>query len=225
MSRVEGQRRVGRPPDSALPGRRTEEILAAATVLFATYGFTAADTQSLADQLGIGKGTIYRYFNCKQDLFLATVDRAMRHLLAEVDGATESVADPLQRVSCAIRAYLGFFDRNPHFVELLIQDRAHFRDRQKPLYFQYQDANIGRWKTLFQELIQAKRVRNVPVERITTVIGNLVYGTMFTNYFAGRSASLESQAEEILDIVFHGILLEPVRKSAIPPKPRRSRPL
>lgn len=223
MKATTANRRPGRPPDEALPGRRTEEILAAATTLFATHGFAEADTQTLANQLGIGKGTLYRYFACKQDLFLATVDRAMRHLSTAVDAASADVHEPLPRISCAIRAYLGFFDKNPHFVELLIQERARFKDRRKPTYFQYLEANIGRWHEVFRELIRTKQVRDVPVDRITNVLSNLVYGTMFTNYFAGRSHSLENQAEEILDIVFHGILLAPARPTTLPAKTRRSK--
>ena len=46
------------------------------------------------------------------------------------------------------------------------------------------------------------------MERITNVVGNLIYGTMFTNYFIGQAKPVEEQAQEILDIVFRGILTE-----------------
>ena len=40
----------------------------------------------------------------------------------------------------------------------------------------------------------------------------MMYGTMFTNYFVGQSKPTEVQAQEILDIVFHGILTRPERR-------------
>ncbi len=49
-------------------------------------------------------------------------------------------------------------------------------------------------------------MRDVPAERITEVLSDLVYGTMFTNYFAGPRKPSAEQADDILDIVFHGIL-------------------
>jgi hypothetical protein len=49
------------------------------------------------------------------------------------------------------------------------------------------------------------------VERITEVFSNLVYGTMFTNYFTGPSKSYEAQTKDILDIVFRGILSDSER--------------
>jgi hypothetical protein len=44
------------------------------------------------------------------------------------------------------------------------------------------------------------------------VLGDLVYGTMFTNHFSGRHRPLADQAEDILDVVFHGILTPAERR-------------
>jgi hypothetical protein len=49
-------------------------------------------------------------------------------------------------------------------------------------------------------------VRDVPVERITDVLSDLVYGTMFTNYFTGQRKPFDAQVQDLLDIVFFGIL-------------------
>jgi AcrR family transcriptional regulator len=200
-------RRRGRPVDAGLQARRREQILDAAARLFAARGYGETDTQVLADRLRVGKGTIYRYFPSKEALFLATVDRVMRRLREAVDLAVAELADPLARVSAAIQAYLEFFASQPGFVELLIQERAQFKDRKKPTYFQHRDANVGPWRDLFRGLIEAGTVRDISVEVITDVLSHLVYGTMFTNYFRGQEKSSSEQAGEMLDIVFRGILV------------------
>jgi len=192
--------------DEAGSCSRKEEILEAATILFAEHGFSDTVTQVLAEKLQVGKGTIYRYFPSKRELFLAAVDRVMRRLRAHVDEQIASIEDPLERVGRAIRSYLCFFGKHPEFVELLIQERAHFKDRKKPTYFEHQDNNVVRWRGLFRALILEGRVRDMPVERITDIISNLVYGTMFTNYFVGQTKPADQQACEILDVVLHGIL-------------------
>jgi AcrR family transcriptional regulator len=174
--------------------------------VFAKHGFAATDVQIVADRLRIGKGTVYRYFPSKEALFLAVVDFAMTQLRAAVDKAAGEVQQPLERVAAGVRAYLTFFDQHPEVVELLIQERAHFRDRKQPTYFQHRDASLGPWQELFRGLIEEGIVRSVPVDRITNVISDLLYGTMFTNYFAGRKKSLASQCEDVLDIVFRGLL-------------------
>ena len=183
-------------------------ILAAAAEIFAREGYRNTDLQDVADVLAIGKGSVYRRFPTKQDLFLATVDDGMRRLKECVDAAIEGVDDPLDRLARAVRAYLAFFDAEPRLAELVILERAEFRDRKKPTYFQHREVNVERWRLLYARLMDEKRVRRMPIDRITDVISNLVYGTMFTNHFAGQKKSSAAQARDILDIVFHGILLD-----------------
>ncbi|WP_406700675.1 TetR/AcrR family transcriptional regulator [Singulisphaera sp. Ch08] len=198
--------------DEAIPCGRREEILEAATKLFAEHGFSDTVTQVLVEKLQIGKGTLYRYFPSKRELFLAAVDRVMRRLRQRVDFVIAEIEDPLDRVAQAIRAYLAFFVKHPEFVELLVQERALFKDRKKSTYFEHQDTNVVRWRILFGSLIVEGRVREIPVERITDIINNLLYGTMFTNYFSGQQKPSEQQAKDILDVVFYGILSESERQ-------------
>jgi AcrR family transcriptional regulator len=199
-------RRLGRPRDEALGDRRREEILDAATVVFAEDGYRCTDVQKIADRAGVGKGTVYRYFGNKEGLFLAAADRGMRLLRCAVDGAAATVEDPLEKIEVAVRAYLAFFEARPRLVELLIQERAEFPQRESPTYFEHRAINVVRWRGLYERLMDDGRIRRMSVDRITEVFGNLMYGTMFTNYFTGRHAGFEEQAAAILDVVFHGIL-------------------
>jgi len=205
-------RKPGRPPSAAIRAKRREEILDAAAKLFAEHGYADANTQLLADTLGVGKGTIYRYFPTKESLFLAAVDRLMRGLTEAVDRSIAAVEDPLDRMSQVVHTYLTYFDQHLEFAELLIQERAQFKDRKKPTYFVYRDARAERGCGELRAMIDEGRVRDVPVERIINVIGDLLYGTMFTNYFVGRRRPLRQQAEDLLDIALRGILTDEERR-------------
>ena len=183
-----------------------EAILDAAIDLFADFGYLDAVTTDLAERLGIGKGTIYRHFPSKMALFLAAADRVMTRLRAYIDAASDPVSDPIARIEAATRAFLGFFAAHPQYVELLVQERALFRDRTTPTYFEHRERNKLRWHDVYPDLIARGRVREMPVERITTVFLDLAYGTIFTDYFSGRRRSPEDQARDILDVMFRGIL-------------------
>lgn len=205
------KRARGRSKDDGLIARRREEILEAATRLFGAEGFARTDVQVVADELGVGKGTVYRYFETKEALFLATVDRAMHQLREHVDTAVDQDADPLDQLAAAVHAYLAFFDAKSECIELLILERAAFKDRKKPTYFEHRDANLGRWLDLFRGLVAAGRVREAPVEEFTETISDVLYGTIFTNHFAGRQEPLEEQAGRILRGFFLGILSDSER--------------
>jgi hypothetical protein len=52
----------------------------------------------------------------------------------------------------------------------------------------------------------------MPVDRVTGVMGDLLYGTMFTNFLTGRRRPFEEQAADILDVMFIGILSDSEKK-------------
>lgn len=190
-----------------LAATRQEQILRAATRMFARVGYQCADLQDVADDLGVGKGTLYRYFPTKEAMFTAAADRVMVRMRGTIDAAVAGVEDELEVIRAAVRAYLSYFDRNPEFVELLIQERAEFRDRKRSTYFAHREANMGAWRAFYARLIAAGKMRDIPVDRITEVMSNAIYGAMFTNYFAGRRKPLADQADDILDVLFHGLLV------------------
>ncbi|HEX7379813.1 MAG TPA: TetR/AcrR family transcriptional regulator [Pirellulales bacterium] len=210
-----------RPPTKPREAQRREEILAAATKLFAEHGYADTDTQMLADRVQVGKGTLYRYFPSKRELFLAAADRGMRQLCDYIDASIAKIPDPPERIAQVVRSYLTFFAENPELSELLIHERALFKDRKQPTYIEYREANRERLRVLYRAYIAEGQIRDMPVDRILDVVGDLLYGTMFTNYFSGRQKSVEEQTQDILDIVFHGILSEGGRRRRPPRQDER----
>jgi AcrR family transcriptional regulator len=188
---------------------RRAAIIEAAARLFADLGYDSCEMDRVASKLRIAKGTLYLYFDSKETLFCACVDDGMKRMQAAVGVAAEVEHDSIDKIAAAIQAYLKFFDENPHYVELLIQERAIFRDRKRPSYFEHRDANRGPWREMYHELIRVGRVRNdLPVERILDTLGSLLYGTMFTNHFLGRSVSAADQFHGMLQIIMGGILTD-----------------
>lgn len=203
-------RKPGRPIDLDLQERRRADILDAAAKLFAEKGYAHADTQDLADGLELSKGTIFRYFPTKRELFIAAIGRAMEKLGQCVDAAADAAADPLEKLLAAMTAYLRYFDAHPEVVELMILERAEFKDR-KSSYFDHSnkcDEKDQRWNDVLSALMADGRFRRLPPDRIRNVVGDLLYGTIFSNHMSGRTRSLEEQAGALFDIVFRGLLTD-----------------
>lgn len=208
-------RKPGRPRDPDLESRRKAEILDAAAKAFAEFGFAGTQVQVIADRIGVGNGTVYRYFPTKETLFLAAVERGLAELTAEMDAIlADPNADPVGQVVAAVTTYLKFFHRRPEMAELFIQERATFPHHHRPLYFATRDEpdkECGRYE-LFERLVNEGHVRPMPAERFFAVVGDLLYGTILTNLLTGRPADPESQATDILDVVLDGVLTDAARK-------------
>jgi AcrR family transcriptional regulator len=189
--------------------RRAERrlsIVEAAAPLFASSGYSACEMDRVACEAGVAKGTLYLYFPGKQELFFACVDHGMAQMQRVVREAAESTNDPFERMARGIHAYLRFFEEHPEYVELLIQERAIFKDSKRSTYFEHRDANRAPWRELYMGLVEQGRFRgDIPVERMLDTVGSLLYGTMFTNHFVGRTVSLEEQYQALFEIILHGV--------------------
>lgn len=200
-------------PAEQRKAQRRHEIVRAATPLFAELGYAACEMDRVAGELGIAKGTLYLYFSGKQELFFACVDQGMQDLQAAIEQVVVPNNDPFRHIAKSIWQFLQFFDENPQHIELLIQERAIFRDRPQPTFFVYRDARRSRWRDFYQQLIDSGRIRNdLAIDDLLDSIGNLLYGTMFTNYFVGRSVPLCQQYRAVVEFTFRGILSESERR-------------
>jgi len=191
---------------------RQRAIVATAARLFARDGYAECEMETVATQHGVAKGTLYLYFRSKEELFCACVDQGMRELQTTVQAAGKTQSEPFEKISAAIRAYLLFFEEHPEQVELLIQERAFFSNRQKPTYFTYREESRDHWRSVWAGLLDDGSIRSdLKVDQILDFVGNLVYGTMFTNHFLGRSA--EEQHSVIMDIFYRGVWSNAIRTS------------
>ncbi|MCL2562802.1 MAG: TetR/AcrR family transcriptional regulator [Oscillospiraceae bacterium] len=59
----------------ALPEEKQKAILDAAAAEFADYGYDQASTNRIVAAAGIGKGMLFYYFGCKQELYHTLIDR------------------------------------------------------------------------------------------------------------------------------------------------------
>jgi AcrR family transcriptional regulator len=86
----------GRPAAGQDPVKR-QQILDGAKRVFLKLGFEAASMNDITQEAGVSKGTIYVYFDDKEALFAALIDRERSSILARV-GATLDGDGPLAEV-------------------------------------------------------------------------------------------------------------------------------
>lgn len=108
-SSVERVARRRLPPD-----QRRAELLDAAARLFATQPYDEVLMEEVAEQAGVSRANLYRYFTSKRDLFAAIYRRAAEDLL---EVATVDPSGPmLEQVSAGLDAHIDYFVANRHTV-------------------------------------------------------------------------------------------------------------
>jgi len=96
-----------------------EKVLDAAAQLFGTQRFHEVRMEDVAVEAGVGKGTLYRYFKDKDELFLALVDRASEQFTGRCLEAAAQATGARARLVAVAQAIISFFDEQPHILELI----------------------------------------------------------------------------------------------------------
>ena len=99
--------------------KRREQVIDAASRLFAEQSYHGTTVGDICDALGVGKGVFYWYFPSKQALFTELLEHSLLALRRAQQNAIAEVGDPVARIEQGIRASIAFFRSDPGFLSML----------------------------------------------------------------------------------------------------------
>jgi AcrR family transcriptional regulator len=185
------------------PGKRSA-ILDEAIRAFAELGFRGADVQVIADRAGVGKGTVYRYFGSKEDLFWAStlelLVRMEQHVFSEIGGHDGACA----KLRGAAIAHASLFEKNPQYLQLCIQERAEFKGSGPQSHHEQHEKMLQRMGAILNEGIESGELRPLDPRQTSLAIGCLLFGTVLLADHVG-SMDLMKMTEYAIDIFLRGI--------------------
>jgi len=98
---------------------RRRSILDAARDVFLDRGVSATTMDEIAQRAQLAKGTLYQYFNSKEELCLALLVEASQALIDALKAALDPEAHPFDQMIQLAREYHGFYLNRPDYFRLL----------------------------------------------------------------------------------------------------------
>lgn len=98
---------------------KRNKILDAAIVEFAEHGFDSANINTIAQKSGVSVGSMYKYFDNKEDLFLTVIHYGVETLKSILGDIMQSQEDPFDiRIEKIIRAIQNYSREKVHLTKL-----------------------------------------------------------------------------------------------------------
>ncbi|MFC3150939.1 TetR/AcrR family transcriptional regulator [Litoribrevibacter euphylliae] len=134
--------------------RREQEILTAATSLFKKDTWEDVTVSQIAEQAEIGKGTVYKHFSCKEDIY-ARLALNFHYQLMAVFKSIERNQDTLAFMRDAISESFRFYRKNTVCAKLSSYcKRVDFKQRISPtLRAEYESLDLE-FESFFGSLLQ-----------------------------------------------------------------------
>lgn len=193
--------------------RRPEEITAAALECFVERGFAASRLDDIAARAGVTKGTLYLYFESKEDLFKAVVRQA---LVVRIQEFEQLVASATGTATAQIEAFIMAWPaiiatrRVSAIPKLIIAEAGNFPD----LVRYYFDEVIARSRRLVVGIIRrgVERGEFRPVDpglAFFSLVAPLLVAVLWKNIFepvAGGTLDPGELCRSHLSILLRGLL-------------------
>lgn len=183
-----------------------QRIIHEAAIEFARHGFDVANINTIAEQSGIGKGTIYLYFENKRELFLAMLRSIAQTQLTSIRAALASEGDLRQRLQ---RLFLAF-------VQQAGAERDYFNVYMSALYgvnraFQAEATKLLRdYVAVIALMLEESRargeLRDIDVEATALMVLSLTESYVLSAGVLEQSEyEIARQAQAAADLVLRGI--------------------
>ncbi len=96
-----------------------EKILTAAIKIFARKGFFNARISDIAKEAKVADGTIYLYFNNKNDILISVFEEEFGRLIRQVRSATSDGKDPEKLLEIFATKHLAAMKKNKYLAEVI----------------------------------------------------------------------------------------------------------
>jgi len=187
-----------------------DAILDATDNLLARYGYKKMTIDDLAQEVGIGKGTIYLHFASKEEIALCHIDRIVDRLKVLLNGIAQSKASPGDKIrQMLILRVLFRFDSVQHYTQslndLLAALRAQLLARRRD-YFEQEAQNFS------EVLIEGREsgVFNVSdpsgSAHLLLLATNSLLPYSLSTRELGERREIEEKAAAVADLLLTGLL-------------------
>ena len=203
--------------EAAPPSRREQQkearrlaLVDAALAVFSRVGYAAAKIDDVAEEAGVSKGTVYLYFDSKEQLFEGMVKSKMSPMLNNV---ASLAIDPDQSATDRLKQHLRFFytkvldtDRR-QIMRLIMSEGPNF-----PHLAEFYHANVlsrgqAMINSIIQQGIETGEFRNMAGHGLmhNVVAGALVAGIWKLVFDRFQPIELDSYFDTHVDLILNGL--------------------
>ncbi|MBW1729540.1 MAG: TetR/AcrR family transcriptional regulator [Deltaproteobacteria bacterium] len=133
------------------------KIIEAATKIFAEKGFYQSRVSDIAREAGVADGTIYIYFDNKDDILISLFEEQMRLVLENMISKISSLDDPAEKLKAFALTHLRLVEENQSMAEII---QVELRQSSKFIK-EYKNEQFAKYLEIIAQIIQEGQQKGV----------------------------------------------------------------
>lgn len=194
---------------------RINKMVAASMRLFSQKGFYSTSVDDIVREAGVGKGTFYRYFKSKEDIFITTLIQFLTEWGQSVLIGVDKVRPEqyLDYVKGVARESFRFFTQNIELSNLYSRVAPGLNEVIEPHIKEFEDLMLG---YLEQDLEKAQKMgyleNNLNLKLTANIISGAFFRVIYYYFLMKTEDRAPVQLNEVVDQFVHTIFQSILKK-------------
>jgi len=186
--------------------KRKQQLFETALSVFSEYGYRKTSMEDIALRMQVAVGTLYRYVQDKQDLYIQCVAYAFEQWQTYALQQAKAQEHPLESFRALCMAAFSYMQKEPRLRRILASDPSLFPvlDGSDP-FARINDKSIQLLASVIQKAVDEKVFQVEDVQLAARILFSL-YRLSIERAYVEESGSEERRFTQSLDLVLHGLL-------------------
>src|SRR5687767_4513042 len=194
-------------PETFRGTSKRERILRAAIDVFAEHGYFNAKVAQIAKSAGVADGTIYLYFDGKEDLLITIFREHTRSYLHSLEQGLANINRAEERLRIAVRHHLETLGRDR---ALAVVSQVELRHSLKFLSL-FSQQEVADYLNVIRKIVehgqeQGAFRRNVHPQLAAKAIFGVLDEMVTSWMLSEKHYDLPAQSEQVADLILTGLL-------------------
>ena len=182
-----------------------QSILDAAVGLLTSEGIQGLTMDRVATEAGVAKGTLYVYFENKEQILEAAVDACFNPLVREGSALLNGDLAPDSKLEAFSLCHLRFFDEHRDLIRVLFYDREKVHSERTRFNDDRYWTSVQQVGDVLNEGVKQGLFSPLDSMKVATMFIEANVGLVMQRIHDGISGDVEKDAKQIIDIFMEGL--------------------
>lgn len=188
--------------------RKRRAILDAALEVFTQRGFYEATMEEIAGVSSVAKGTLYRYFASKEDLFEQLLAETRVEIAKRFLGVFSESDDVLKQIEVFVEEWIAFIEENHAIYRLIQAEGTTLRGGTQTVFYESLISSLPMIKERVVSMDSDKQLKAISFHTVVYGIFGFVDGVVRKWFQSGMEYPLRNEIPTILEVLFNGFVSE-----------------
>ena len=187
--------------------QQRDEILETALKFFSEKSYSDVSMQDIAREAEFGMGTLYKFFNSKEDLYKALIVLLSEKWHHTVLQALEQERDPVRAIEKCMSIHRELFFDNLPFVRLFYSSaHIHLGPVSEPDLHKFRDEYLKQLASIFERGIKAKVFRDGDPHHMALALYGIILTFLFKMNEDPSGYRKGDELSSVRDIFLKGVM-------------------